>query len=72
MTPLSPVCDDDINTIGGHAYDPDLEDPELPFKNFSEYGTHFLYPRQVHRAYRPHKLKVKLLNLEQKSCKFIK
>ena len=71
IPPLSTICDDYINTIGEHAYDPDCEDPGFVFKNFSEYDTHSLYPRQIHRAYRPHRLKFNLINLEQKSCKFM-
>lgn len=50
---LRSICDDYINTIGGHAYNPDCKEPEFVFKNFAEYGTHSLYPRQIHRAYRP-------------------
>ena len=44
---LKTICDDYINTIGGHAYDPDCEDPGFVFKNFSECGTHSLYPRKI-------------------------
>ena len=53
---VSTICDDYINTIGEHAYDPYCEDPEFVFKSFSESGTHSLYPRQIHRAYRPYRL----------------
>ena len=50
---LRSICDDYINAIGGHAYNPDCKEPEFVFKNFAEYGTHDLYPSQIHRAYRP-------------------
>ena len=72
ISQLRSICDDYINTIGEHAYDPDCEDPGFVFKNFSEYDTHSLYLCQIHRAYRPYRLKFNLLNLEQKSCKFMK
>ena len=50
---LRSICDDYINTIGGHAHNPDCKEPEFVFKNFAEYGTHSLYPRQIRRAYHP-------------------
>ena len=71
IPPLKSICDDYINTIGGHAYNPDCEQPEFFFTNCAEYGTHSLYPLQVHCAYRPYRRNFKLLNLEQKSCKFM-
>ena len=71
MPPLRSICDDYINTIGEHAYDPDCEDPGFVCKNFSNHDTHSLYPRQIHSEYRPYRLKFNLINLEQKSCKFI-
>jgi hypothetical protein len=33
---LRSICDDYINTIGGHAYNPDCKEPEFVFKNFAE------------------------------------
>ena len=48
IAPLRSICDDYINTIGGHAYDPDCEEPEFVFKNFVKYCTHRLYPCQIY------------------------
>jgi hypothetical protein len=58
ISQLRAICDDYINTIGEHAYDPDCEDPGFVFKNFSEYDTHSLYPLQIHRAYRRYSSKL--------------
>ena len=68
---LKSICDDYIDTIGGHAYDPDCEDPGFVFKYFSDYYTHNLYPRQIHIEYRQYRPKYNLIYLEQKSCKFM-
>ena len=72
ISQLKSICDDYIKTIGGHAHDPDSEDPGFVFNNFSEYDTHSLYLRQIHRSYRTYRLKFKLFNTMQKSCKSIK
>ena len=50
---LRSICDDYINAIGGHAYNPGREDPQFVFNKFAKHGTHSLYPRQIHLAYRP-------------------
>jgi hypothetical protein len=72
ISQLRSICDGYINTIGEHAQDLDSEDPRFIFKNFSKYDTHILYPGQIHLSYHTYRLKFKLLNFLQKSCKFIK